>query len=66
MIIIIIVFIIFIIDSIPKNLFVNKQIRYPNLLKWYEAMDQRESYAGIKSDYVRTVRTLIQYQLKVM
>ena len=26
--------------------------RYPNLLKWYEAMDKRESYLGIKSDYV--------------
>lgn len=25
--------------------------RYPNLLKWYEAMDQRPAYRGIKSDY---------------
>ena len=24
---------------------------YPNLLRWYEAMDERPSYRGIKSDY---------------
>ena len=26
--------------------------RYPHLLKWYEAMDSRPAYQGIKSDYV--------------
>eukprot|EP01041_Mallomonas_annulata_P002710 gene2710-5335_t len=26
--------------------------RYPNLLRWYEAMDSREAYRGIKSDYI--------------
>ena len=25
--------------------------RYPGLLRWYEAMDGRESYRGLKSDY---------------
>lgn len=26
--------------------------RFPHLLKWYEAMDSRLAYRGIKSDYV--------------
>lgn len=29
--------------------------RYPFLYRWYEAMDQREAYRGIKSDYVSCV-----------
>ncbi len=32
--------------------------KYPNLLKWYEAMDTRESYIGIKSDYYTHVNDL--------
>jgi len=32
--------------------------RYPNLLKWYEAMDSRDSYIGIKSDYYTHVTDL--------
>ena len=32
--------------------------KYPNLLKWYEAMDTRDSYIGIKSDYYTHVHDL--------
>lgn len=31
--------------------------KYPNLLRWFEAMDSRPSYQGVKSDYVRTSST---------
>eukprot|EP01041_Mallomonas_annulata_P004804 gene4804-9580_t len=31
--------------------FIVRHHRYPNLLRWYEAMDSRETYRGIKSDY---------------
>ena len=39
--------------------------RYPNLLKWYEAMDKRESYLGIKSDYVSSQFFLFLCQLSI-
>lgn len=32
--------------------FESRSSKYPNLLKWYEAMDTRPTYQGIKSDYV--------------
>ncbi len=31
--------------------FMARDRRYPHLLRWYEAMDQRPAYRGIKSDY---------------
>ena len=31
--------------------FESRSSQYPHLLKWYEAMDSRPSYLGIKSDY---------------
>lgn len=31
--------------------FESRSKRYPNLLRWYEAMDARPTYAGLKSDY---------------
>ena len=38
--------------------FVVRDKKYPNLLKWYEAMDTRDSYQGIKSDYYTHVQDL--------
>ena len=32
--------------------FESRSERYPHLLKWYQAMDGRPAYQGIKSDYV--------------
>lgn len=32
--------------------------KYPHLLRWYEAMDTRDSYIGIKSDYYTHVKDL--------
>jgi len=32
--------------------FVVRGDAYPHLKRWYEAMDTRETYQGIKSDYV--------------
>ena len=32
--------------------FESRSPRFPALLKWYEAMDGRPAYQGIKSDYV--------------
>ena len=32
--------------------FESRSLRFPALLKWYEAMDGRPAYQGIKSDYV--------------
>ena len=37
--------------------FIVRDKKYPNLLRWYENMDRRPSYVGIKSDYVRSVST---------
>lgn len=34
--------------------FQSRSTKYPHLLQWYDAMDSRETYKGIKSDYVRT------------
>eukprot|EP00596_Hydrurales_sp_CCMP1899_P004116 CAMPEP_0119039994 /NCGR_PEP_ID=MMETSP1177-20130426/9779_1 /TAXON_ID=2985 /ORGANISM="Ochromonas sp, Strain CCMP1899" /LENGTH=464 /DNA_ID=CAMNT_0007004597 /DNA_START=243 /DNA_END=1634 /DNA_ORIENTATION=+ len=31
--------------------FIVRDKKYPNLLRWFEAMDERSSYQGIKSDY---------------
>lgn len=31
--------------------FESRTTKYPNLLQWYEAMDSRPAYRGIKSDY---------------
>jgi len=38
--------------------FVVRDKKYPNLLKWYEAMDTRDSYQGIKSDYYTHIQDL--------
>lgn len=38
--------------------FVVRDKKYPHLLKWFEAMDTRESYRGIKSDYYTHVQDL--------
>ena len=38
--------------------FVVRDKRYPYLLKWFEAMDTRGSYRGIKSDYYTHVQDL--------
>jgi len=40
--------------SLPyfKGFIVRDAVKYPHLNRWYEAMDGRESYQGIKSDYV--------------
>jgi glutathione S-transferase len=31
--------------------FESRSTKYPHLLRWYESMDTREAYIGIKSDY---------------
>lgn len=42
--------------------FESRSDKYPHLKLWYEAMDQRPVYQGIKSDYVsRTMLILLQY-----
>ena len=35
--------------------FESRTSKYPNLLRWYEAMDARPAYRGIKSDYYVTI-----------
>lgn len=38
--------------------FESRTSKYPNLLRWYESMDTRESFRGIKSDYYTHCRDL--------
>ena len=35
--------------------FESRTFKYPYLLKWYEAMDTRLTYSGLKSDYVSSL-----------
>lgn len=39
--------------------FTARDSRYPHLLRWYEAMDQRPAYRGIKSDYYTHCQVLV-------
>lgn len=38
--------------------FESRTPKYPHLLRWYEAMDTREAYRGIKSDYYTHIHDL--------
>ena len=41
--------------------FQSRSPAFPNLLRWYEAMDTRPTYAGIKSDYVSSLQVFYYY-----
>ena len=47
--------------SLPyfKGFVLRGNVNYPNLQRWFAAMDERESYRGIKSDYVIMIIIII-------